>query len=258
MRTFTTLKPTVNPFFQFIAQFALTACTVVCFCRPLQAQPTQRKLEINKLTGNFYIYTTYNTYQGIPVPANGLYLVTSEGVVLIDSPWDTTQFQPLLDSIAQRHQQKVVLCIATHSHEDRTAGLEYYRSQGIKTYTTRLTDSISQTQHHKKAQFLLSQDTTFVLGKETIQTYYPGPGHTRDNIVVWFEHDKILYGGCFIKSTKAKDLGYVQEADLKQWPLSLQKVQQKFKKPNYVIPGHQDWLDNRSIAHTLELLRTRK
>jgi metallo-beta-lactamase class B len=92
-------------------------------------------LQISHLTGDFYIFTTYNLYEGSRIPANGMYLVTDRGVVLFDTPWDTTQFQPLLDSIKTRHTKRVVLCLATHFHDDKTAGLDYYRQQGIKTYT---------------------------------------------------------------------------------------------------------------------------
>jgi metallo-beta-lactamase class B len=98
----------------------------------LFGQAEKPKLNISHLTGDFYIYTTYNTYQDSQVPANGMYLVTDKGVVLFDTPWDTTQFQPLLDSIQLKHHKSVVLCIATHFHSDKTAGLEYYKQQGLK------------------------------------------------------------------------------------------------------------------------------
>lgn len=72
------------------------------------------KLKISHLTDNFYIYTTYNMYEGSQIPANGMYVITSEGVVMFDTPWDTTQFQPLLDSIKFKHNMNVMMCIATH------------------------------------------------------------------------------------------------------------------------------------------------
>ena len=77
--------------------------------------------------------------RGSPFPSNGLYLVTKKGVVVVDAPFDTTQFQPLVDSIRERHHQPVVLNIATHFHKDRTAALEFFRRRGVATYTTRLT-----------------------------------------------------------------------------------------------------------------------
>ncbi len=119
------------------------------------------KLKISHLTGDFYIYTTYNTYEGEQIPANGMYLITTNGVVLFDTPWDTTQFQPLLDSINLKHKKEVKICIATHWHSDRTEGLEYYKQKGIKTYTTLLTDELAKKNNKKRAEFLMNRDTVF-------------------------------------------------------------------------------------------------
>ena len=66
------------------------------------------------------------------------------------------------------------MCIATHFHEDRTAGLEYYRQQGIKTFTTRQTDDLSKKSGKKRAQFFIDKDTTFTLGQYSFNTYFPG------------------------------------------------------------------------------------
>lgn len=221
------------------------------------AKPFDR-LKITPLTGNFYIYTTFNDYKGTLVPANGLYMLTDVGVVMIDSPWDTTQFQPLLDSIKARHQKDVIMCIATHSHEDRTGGLEYYRKLGIKTYTTVQTDEISKVSRKKRAEFLISKDTLFTIGGYSFETYYAGRGHAPDNIVIWFDKEKILYGGCLIKSVEAEDLGYTGEADIKQWPKTIKKLQKKFADPQYIIPGHGDWTSKEALNHTLQLLKENK
>jgi metallo-beta-lactamase class B len=140
---------------------------------------TDKKLLIEPLTGNFYVYTTYNTYQDSKVRANGVYLVTKKGVVLFDTPWDTTQFQPLLDSIQNRHNKKVIMAFATHWHSDKTAGLEYYKQLGIKTYTTQLTDELSKKNNAKRAQFLMSKDTSFVVDQYQFETFYPGEGHNQ-------------------------------------------------------------------------------
>ena len=73
------------------------------------AQTPDKPLVISHLTGDFYVYTTYGSYKGVPVPANGMYLVTTKGVALFDTPWDSTQFQPLLDSIKARHNRNVIM-----------------------------------------------------------------------------------------------------------------------------------------------------
>lgn len=216
-------------------------------------QSSDSSLQITRLTGDFYIYTTYNLYKEHKVPANGMYLVTPKGVVIFDSPWDTTQFQPLLDSIWARHHQPVAICIPTHFHDDRTGGLEYYRRKGIKTYTTVRTDELSKQHNKKRAEFLMTKDTVFNIGKYSFETYYPGEGHAPDNIVIWFKQQKILYGACLIKSTEDENLGNLSDANKAEYANTVKRVQQKCKRPRYVIVGHGDWSSTRSLAHTLEM-----
>lgn len=226
-----------------------------CFSTALIGQTANQKLKITPLTSDFYVFTTYHMFKGVSVSSNGLYVVTKSGVVLIDTPWDNTQFQPLLDSIEHKHNKKVIMCIATHSHEDRTAGLEYFKQQGIKTYTSTQTDSILESNGKQRAEFTFKKDTTFKLGKLVFKTFYGGEGHTEDNIVVWFKKRKILHGGCLIKSVDATNLGNITEANLDAWPVTLNRVKSKFAKPAFVIPGHDSWTNINSIDHTLMLLK---
>ncbi|MBI2418997.1 MAG: hypothetical protein HYV28_14080, partial [Ignavibacteriales bacterium] len=41
-----------------------------------------QKLEIEKVYENFYVYTSYNMYQGNPFPSNSMYVLTDSGAVL--------------------------------------------------------------------------------------------------------------------------------------------------------------------------------
>lgn len=224
---------------------------LACSFTGLMAQENEAKLKITHLTGDFYVYTTYNLYENTPVPANGMYLVTRNGVAMFDTPWDTTQFQPLLDSIWQRHKQKVTLCFATHWHSDKTAGLEYYRQQGIKTYTTVQTDELSRKNNKKRAEFLMTKDTVFRLAQYTFETFYPGEGHTTDNIIIWFKKQKILYGGCLIKGADDETLGNLSDANVQEYATTLKNVQRKCTKPKFIIVAHSDWKNLNSLNHSI-------
>ena len=221
-------------------------------------QAIEPKLKISHLTGDFYIYTTFNTYEGSQIPANGMYLITNNGVVLFDTPWDTTQFQPLLDSIKLKHNKNVTICIATHWHSDRTEGLEYYKKQGIKTYTTKLTDELSKKNYKKRAEYLIEKDTVFNIGQFSFETYYPGPGHTEDNIVIWFDKEKILYGGCLIKGADAENLGYLGDGNVFEYETTLRNVQKKYATPKFIIVSHHDWNNTNSLKHSIKLARKLK
>lgn len=221
-------------------------------------QHKKLKLSISHLTGEFYVYTTYSTYENEQVPANGMYLLTKEGVVLFDTPWDTTQFQPLLDSIKVKHNKEVKLCIVTHWHSDKSEGLEYYKQKGIKTYTTELTDKLCKQNNKKRAEFLMTRDTTFKIGKYFFEVYYPGQGHTADNIVAWFNKEKILYGGCLIKGVDAENLGYLGDANLLEYETTLKKVQKKFPNPKYIVISHSNWMSINSLKHSIKLAKKLK
>jgi metallo-beta-lactamase class B len=229
--------------------------TLIFFLTNIFGQAGDPKLKISHLTGDFYIYTTYNTYKESQVPANGMYLVTKNGVVMFDTPWDTTQFQPLLDSIQLKHNKTVVTCFATHWHSDKTAGLEYYRQQGIKTYTTALTDELSKKNNKKRAEFLIIYDTVFNVGQYSFETYFPGQGHTVDNIIIWFKKEKIIYGGCLIKGADDEDLGYTDDGNVKEYASTLKNVQKKCRNPKYIIIAHSDWKNINSLNHSLKMAK---
>lgn len=228
-------------------------CTFFFSMAAALAQNPEPKLKISHLTSDFYIYTTYNYFNGVRVPANGMYVVTDKGAILVDSPWDTTQFQPLLDSIRVKHSRNVTMCIATHFHEDRTGGLEYYKRKGIKTYTTKKTDELSKKTGKRRGEFLIDKDTVFSIGQYSFRTYYPGHGHAPDNIVIWFENQKVLYGGCLIKSTADDNLGNLSDASVNDYAAAVLNVQQKCRNPKYVIPGHNDWTSTQSLLHTFQM-----
>jgi metallo-beta-lactamase class B len=217
-----------------------------------------KKLSIQHLTDQFYVYTTYKDLNGIIFPSNSMYLVTEQGVVLFDTPWDTAQFQPLVDSIDARHHQKIVLAISTHYHDDRTAGLAFLKQKGIKTYSSKLTYDLCLEHNEKQAAFYFTKDTVFKIGNYTFETYFAGEGHTKDNIVIWFDQYKILYGGCLVKSTESNHLGNIADANLKEWSFTIKNVIKKYPKPKYIIPGHYGWTSNKALKHTLKLLQQHK
>ncbi|WP_183563727.1 subclass B1 metallo-beta-lactamase [Mucilaginibacter sp. SP1R1] len=222
-----------------------------------KAQTRPFKISTTHLTGNVYVYVSYGLPDDkTPFPANGLYVITKAGIVLIDTPWDEDQTQQLIDTLQHKYHQKIRLCISTHFHSDRTAGLDVLKKNGIKTYTSVLTKKLAKQNGNKQPEFTFSKDTVFNVGGVSVQTYYPGEGHTRDNIVIWLPQSKVLFGGCLIKSTETNSIGYVADANVAEWPRSVARVKARFKNIRYVIPGHQGWQgDTLLFGHTLKVIK---
>lgn len=210
-------------------------------------------LTLTPLTGNCYIYTSYHLLDGEPFPANGTCVVTDKEIVLIDSPWTEAHTQDLLDSLKKRFGKPVTHCIATHFHADRTGGFDVLKKNGVKTWSSQQTLELCKKRKEKLADYTFTKDTVFTFDGVSLEIFYPGKGHSPDNIVVWIPEKKVLHGGCFVKSVESKDLGNLEDADVPEWKRSVEKVMKKFPKPAYVIPGHFGW-GKGSLKHTFTLL----
>ncbi|MBO0934242.1 subclass B1 metallo-beta-lactamase [Fibrella aquatilis] len=229
------------------------------FCGLAQAQAPQKPpLSVTPLSAQVYVHTTYGVYQGTSVPSNGLIINTNDGVVLVDTGWDsdgnTDNTRQLLRWIADSLRQPVRLCIVTHAHEDRVGGIGELRKAGVRVISTPLTARKSVKLGYEAPDGILPSDTTFTIGQEPIRCYFPGEGHTSDNIVVWLPNQQILHGGCFVKSVAAFGMGNIADANLKAWGSSIRNVMRQFGSARIVVPGHEEWGDTQSLTHTLRLL----
>lgn len=220
--------------------------------------PPKPELIVTPLTDRVLVHTTYGLYQGNAIPSNGLIIKTTDGVVLVDTGWDsdgnTDNTQQLLDWVADSLHQPVRLCIVTHAHDDRVGGINALKKAGIRVVSTPLTAQKTVKQGYESPDGVLPNDTTFQVGDETIRCFFPGEGHTSDNIVVWLPNQRILHGGCFVKSVAADGMGNVADANLSEWPNAIRRVMQAFGTAKIVIPGHDEWGDTKALQHTLDLL----
>jgi glyoxylase-like metal-dependent hydrolase (beta-lactamase superfamily II) len=220
-------------------------------------QKRVKSIEIKHLTKNVYVCVSYGYPPGDdePFPANSLLAVTPKGVILINTPWGNEQTQQLVDSVKHRFNKKIIFCVATHFHDDCVGGFDVLKKQGAKTYSSRETYALAKKEKNELPQYTFTGDTTFTIAGVTLKTYYPGAGHTRDNIVVWLPQAHVLFGGCLVKSLEATTKGFTGDADLKQWPLSINKVANRYKNALYVIPGHQGWQGGtKKLGHTMRIL----
>lgn len=229
----------------FIYFFFISLLIISSFSSP--------QIEVFKLKEDVYIYQSFGTYQGNLVSANGLIVESSNEVALIDSPWDEQQTIQLLDWIDREIGKPISFTIITHAHKDRIGGIEILKSRNIPTISNRLTQVEASKKGFRKPDQFFNTDTLLTFGNSSLEAYYPGPGHTIDNSVVYLNNHDILYGGCFIKSSTSNSLGNLEDAVLVDWPNSLQHVIERYPEHKVVIPGHGNWNPG-AMENTLNLL----
>ena len=71
-----------------------------------------------------------------------------------------------------------------------------------------------------------------------VELFYPGAAHSTDNLVVYVPSANVLYGGCAVHELSSTSAGNVADADLAEWPTSVERIQKHYPEAEVVIPGH--------------------
>ncbi len=214
-------------------------------------------VELSKLNDNFWVHTTYTDYNGYRTPSNGLLVVTSKGLLLVDTPWNNDQTKELIGFAKNTFNKDFTMAIITHAHDDRIGGIDTLLENKIDVRSTRLTVKEAEKNGYKKPEPKLDFDSKIKVGNIDVEILYPGEGHSPDNITVWFPQSKVLFGGCLIKSLDSKDLGSMTDSNLEVWPSSVKMVLDKYSEAEVVVPGHGKWGSLDLVRHTLELLKNK-
>lgn len=213
-----------------------------------------KPIQIDPINNNLFVYQTFNSFNGVEYNANSIYLVTNKGIVLFDVPWQKSQYQELNDMLQEKYNLPVIAVFATHSHDDRAGDLSFYNDLNIPTYATSLTNSKLKKEGKATSTFEIELGKIYKFGNEKFVVEYFGEGHTSDNVVIWFPKYKVLNGGCLIKGADAVNLGYTGEANVAEWPKTVQKLVAKHPTIKQVIPGHDNWKATGHIENTFKLL----
>ena len=212
-------------------------------------------LEIIQLTPNIYIHLSCAEFQGIGrFASNGMILTEGDQAFLFDTPPNVQLTQQLVDWMSQTMKLKIVGFIPNHWHIDCMGGLSYLNSIGVKSYANQMTIDIAKVKNLPLPTKDFKDSLTLYLGKREIFCYYPGAGHSMDNIVTWLPDEKILFGGCLLKSPETNNKGNTKDADLKAWPVTVQKVKNRFLEARIVIPGHGVIGDASIFDHTIAIV----
>ncbi len=222
----------------------------------------QYNIKITPVDSNIYLYTSYGdvgNYKNID--ANAVVVISGNDALLFDTPWDDAQATQLISYVQDNLKKNIIMSVITHAHVDRIGSIRTMHKNNIPTLCYHLTATEAPKHKHMAPEHLFyGTDTTLKCGDMDIIAYYPGAGHTVDNIVLYIPSKKFLYGGCFIKSGYSQSIGNIADADVVEWPVSVRKMQQRFAATgiDMVIPGHGSWESDKAIENTLRLLTEKK
>lgn len=196
-------------------------------------------LEVYQVAPNTWLHISYlETEQFGRVSCNGMIVLQASECYVFDTPASEEASLELIRFLQQRSIQ-IIGVVATHFHNDCLAGFSAFEATEIPTLATELTNKLVRRKSPELRPALIPIDVPaqLRLGNTAIQVYFPGTGHTADNLVVYFPNDQILFGGCLIKAMGASK-GNLSDADESQWSQSVANVKIEFPNAQKIIPGH--------------------
>ncbi len=250
-----------------------------------QGDQRRGQIEINedlyctRIEDSVYIFVHY-----FPTASNGMFILLSDSEgLLIDTPCETTGTEALLGWVYENFGDIRLTAIVTGFHQDNLGGDEALLSRNIPVYGADLTaelvkekgaelksvilSSVSSEEYRRYYDSymklnLMPPDRTFPIkeglelkfGDETFEVYFPGESHTIDNTVVYLHRRKMLFGGCMIKGMEFDNPGFTGYANMVEWPVSVEKVMNRFADCRVVVPGHGEVGGQELLPHMIKVL----
>jgi glyoxylase-like metal-dependent hydrolase (beta-lactamase superfamily II) len=187
--------------------------------------------------------------------SNAGFVVTPDGVVVIDALGSPALAEELLVQIRRITPLPVRHVIVTHYHADHIYGLQVFKAAGanivahalgrhyLSSDTARLRLDASRqelwpwiddkTQVIAADRWLDAPETQLTVGGVDIVIRHAGPAHTAEDLAVWLPQRGVLFSGDLVFRGR---IPFVGQADSRQWIASLEKL--IADAPRTVVPGH--------------------
>ena len=187
--------------------------------------------------------------------SNAGFVITDDGVVVIDALGSPTLGKELIESIRRLTTQPIRYVIVTHYHADHVYGLQAFKAVGATilahpegreylasdTAQRRLEASrqelfpwIDENTHLVSAdRWLDAEETTLRVGSFDFVIRHVGPAHTMEDLVVFVPKLGVLFAGDLVFRGR---IPFVGQADSQNWIASLGRLIDFH--PKVMVPGH--------------------
>jgi cyclase len=209
-----------------------------------QTPAAPKAIDILKLKDNLYVLTTSTpgnaaTFSG----GNVAVFLTDSGVTLVDDKL-ATWGQAVLDKVKSVTDKPITRIINTHTHGDHTgnngffgANVEIVAQDNTKTNMQKM-DAFKG----DNAKFLPAKTfkdrMTIGSGKDRIDLYYFGAGHTNGDAFVVFPALRVLHTGDMFAWKDGPFCDLTNGGSCVELPRTLQKAIAGIKDIETIIPGH--------------------
>lgn len=195
---------------------------------------------VRQIGPDLYAYISDND-----ASANSTFLVSDQGILVVDTGLNAREGHKLLDEVRKISQAPVRWIVNTHYHPDHRGGNSVVGPDAIiiSTAFTRAQMPSSAPDYALNETIGSKGLTLFVDGHE-VRIYHPGPAHTRGDLIVYFpgEH-AIATGDLFL----ANSCPAMDDGDMENWIAALDQI---LALPlEHVVPGHFELATKNELQH---------
>lgn len=213
-------------------------------------------LSVERIADQVWRHTSWDVLaDGQLFSSNGLIIGGDRLALIVDTTWRVGEMAELIRIARVAANDLPLMLTCTHAHADRMSGVAIARDNGVVSLVH------IETQKDAPARGLPLADGTWNgrarridLGGRTVGLYYPGPAHTRDNVVIFDAVSGVLFGGCQVRAADNTNLGNVGDADVSAWPATTRRLIRQYRaRTRIVVPGHGEPGGPELLDHTLAL-----
>ncbi|MGB7374860.1 subclass B1 metallo-beta-lactamase [Pontixanthobacter sp.] len=219
-------------------------------------------VSFQELAPGIWQHTAYLDVPGFgAIPTNGLVVADGETSLLVDTAWTDQQTEAIIGWARAALNKPIRAAVVTHAHKDKMGGMNALHDAGVATYALAMTNSLAAEKNLTPAQNDITLnarqwatgDAAQVLAP--LKIYYPGGGHTADNITVGIAGTRIAFGGCLIKGSGAKSLGNLADADTQNYAATLSNFAVAFPDATIIAMSHSEPEGREAIDRSLKLAK---
>ena len=198
--------------------------------------------QVHKIGNDLYAYISDNDSS-----ANSTFLITTKGILVVDTGLNEQEGSNLLAEIRKISAQPVRYIVNTHYHPDHRGGNSAVGPDAtvistVFTLSRKMAGAAANASTRERIGF--TDKMALYLDGHTVEIYFPGPAHTLGDAVVYFPQERaIATGDLFLNgSCPAMDQG-----DLENWIAALDSI---LTLPvDAVVPGHFDLAGKEQLRH---------
>jgi len=222
---------------------------------------------VREIAPNIFVETEFHG-------ANVAFIVTGEGVILIDTPMLPTQTQLWLAEIQKRTDQEILYIVNTDHHRAHVIGNQWFpmatviaherawkemksygdsfRTRLINMYRDRIPEAVEV---WKASLQIIKPEITFTgrtylfKGNKEIQLI-PLGGHTPATTVVYFPEEKLLFAGDVVVTNRPP---FLSQGNTKEWLEALTFLRKL--RYDVLIPGHGELTGKEATENMSNYLR---